>query len=75
MNVKHLNTSKNEQEHLNTSKNKEKGRRGWQRMSWLEGITDSMDMTLSKLQQTVGNRGTWWAAVQGVSKRWAWLSD
>ena len=43
-------------------------RRGWQRMRWLDGITDSMDMNLGKLQEIVENRGTWLAAVHGVAK-------
>ena len=50
-------------------------RRGWQRMRWLNGITDSMDMSLSKLQEMVKDRVVWRAAVHGVSKRWTQLSD
>ena len=50
-------------------------RRGWQRMRWLDGITDSVDMTLSKLREILRNRDTWRAAVQEVTKSWTWLSN
>ena len=52
-----------------------KRRKGQQRMKWLDGITDSMDMTLSKLQEMVKDRGALHAAVYGVIKSWTWLSD
>ena len=60
---------------LMLGKIKGRRRRGRQRTKWLDGITDSMDMSLSKLQEMVKDREVWRAIVHGVTKSWAWLSD
>ena len=52
-----------------------KRRRGWQRMRWLDGIIDSMDMGLGGLRELVMNREAWYATIHGVTKSWTRLSD
>ena len=50
-------------------------RRGWQRLRWLDGITDSMDISLSKLQEIVKDREVWRALVHELAKSWRWLNN
>ena len=59
---------------LMMGKTEGKRRRRRQRMRWLDSITDSMDMNLSKIREIVKDRGAWCAAVHAVSKSWTWLS-
>ena len=57
-----------------SGKDRRQKERGWQRMSWLDGITGSMDMNLSKFLEIVEDRGGWHAVVHWVAESWTWLS-
>ena len=63
------------EKNLILGKIKGKRRRGQQRISWLDSKTNSLEMSLSKIQEIVKGREAWRAAVQGVAKSWMWLSD
>ena len=60
---------------LMLGKTEGKRRRGWQRVRWLDGITDPVDTSLSKLREIVKDREACCAAVHGITKSWTWLSD
>ena len=70
-----MRTADSSEKTLMLGKTEGKRRRGQQRMRWLESITDSMDMNLSKLQEIVEDWGAWQAAVHGVTNSQTQLSD
>ena len=63
------------EKNLMLGKKEGRRRRGWQRTRWLNGIIDSMDMSVSKLWEMLKDRGAWCVAVHGVTKSWRQLSD
>ena len=63
-----MQTDDSQEESLMLGKIEGKRRRGWQRMKWLDSITDSRDMSLSKLRKIVKDREAWYASVHGVAK-------